>query len=111
MKTIGVEVAGAFVEHVGDHVADAGFVRGILGGAAGEGIFHRHQRHGGILHEPGYDAARRHQPLDAGGGMDPRCAADRKRGQCDGQPERLQKFATAQGHDRFSSRLVVSLTR
>ena len=57
MEGLGIQIAGAFVEQVGDHVADAGLVGRILGRAAAEGIFHRNQRHGGVLHEPGLDAA------------------------------------------------------
>ena len=54
---------------LGDHVADAGLVGRVLRRAAAERIFHRDQRHGGVLHEPGLDAAGRHQTLDFGGGV------------------------------------------
>ncbi len=66
MIGLGIEIAGAFVEQVGDQIADAGLAGRILAGAAAEGIFHRDQRHGRILHEPGFDAAGRHQALDLG---------------------------------------------
>jgi predicted Zn-dependent peptidase len=48
----------------GDHVADSGLVGRVLARAAAEGIFHRHQRYGGVLHKPGLDAAGRDQMLD-----------------------------------------------
>ena len=64
VEGLGIEVTRAFIEQIGDQIADAGFVGRVLRGAAVEGIFHRDQRHGGILHEPGLDAARRHQMLD-----------------------------------------------
>ena len=76
-----------------------GLSGGILRGAAGEGIFHRDQRHGGVLHEPGLDAARRHQMLDF-------CAA------CDGgtrQRER-QREATAQRDRRGAAGQSMAVT-
>ena len=57
MERLGVEIARTLVEQVGDQIADAGLVDRVLRGAAGEGIFHRDQRHGRVLHEPGFDAA------------------------------------------------------
>jgi hypothetical protein len=69
VKGLGIQFAGALVEQVGDQIADPGLVGGILGGAAAEGIFHRNQRHGGVLHEPGLDAAGRNQVLDPGRGV------------------------------------------
>ena len=64
VKGLGIEIAGAFIEQAGDHVADAGLVGRVLRGAAAEGIFHRDQGNGGVLHEPGLDAAGRNQALD-----------------------------------------------
>ncbi len=61
---LGVEIGGAFVEQAGDHVADARLVGRVLSRAARERIFHRHQRNGGVLNEPGLDTSRRHQMLD-----------------------------------------------
>ena len=69
MEGLGIEVARAFIDQVGDHVADAGLVGRVLGRAAAERVFHRDQRHGGVLHEPGLDTARRNQMLDLGRGV------------------------------------------
>ena len=69
MERLGIEIARALIEQIGDHVADAGFAGRVLGRAAAEGIFHRDQRHGGVLHEPGLDAAGRNQTLDLGRGL------------------------------------------
>ena len=69
MEGLGIEVTRAFIEQVGDQIADPGLVGRILRGAAAKGIFHRDQRHGGILHEPGLDAAGRNQMLDPGRGL------------------------------------------
>ena len=112
MKGLGIEIAGALVEQAGDHVADAGFACRVLGGAAAEGIFHRDQGHGGVLHEPGLDAARRDQPLDL-------CRGVRRR-----RRQRQQRDAGDQAgcealranpkivHERFSSRFgAASLIR
>ncbi len=69
VEGLGIEIAGAFVEEVADQVGDARLVLGVLGRAAGKGIFHRDQRHGCVLHEPGLDAAGRDQALDLCGGL------------------------------------------
>ena len=112
MERLGVEVAGAFVEQVGHQIADAGLVGRVLRGAAGEGIFHRDQRNGGVLHEPGFDAAGRNQVLDLGRGLrrHRRDKPDRKTGgeHAGEAPREVQGI----GHERFSSRFgVVSLIR
>ncbi len=57
MKRLGVEIRSALVEHVGGEAADARLVGGILRRTSGEGKLQRDQRHGGVLNEPGFDAA------------------------------------------------------
>ena len=113
----GIEVARTFVERVGDQIADAGLVGRVLRRAAAEGIFHRDQRHGGVLHEPGLDAAGRNQMLDLGGGVRRRrrpAAVDRQaRGERAnaGEAPSVMMLNIA-GHERFSSRFgAVSLIR
>ena len=69
VKGLGIQIAGAFIDQIGDHIADAGFARRVLGRAAAEGIFHRDQGYGGVLHEPGLDTAGRNQMLDLGRGV------------------------------------------
>ncbi len=120
VKGLGIEIARAFVEQIGDHVADAGLVGGILRRAAAEGIFHRDQRHGGVLHEPGLDAAGRNQTLDLGRGVR-RGRGQRRQRDAGGQDETdapraelAERLVGSAGiiHERFSSRFgVVSLTR
>ena len=66
VEGLGVELAGTLVEQIERHVADACLAFGILGGTAAEGEIERDQRHGGIAHEPDFDAARAHHPLDLG---------------------------------------------
>ncbi len=80
VKGLGIEIAGALVEQAGDQIADAGLAGRVLAGAAAEGIFHRDQRHGRVLHEPGFDAAGRHQPLDLGRGVRRRRCQRQQRG-------------------------------
>ncbi len=46
MESLGIEVAGAFIEQIGNQIADPGLVGGVLGRAAAEGVLHRDQRHG-----------------------------------------------------------------
>lgn len=57
VEGLGIKVAGAFIEQIRNHVADAGLAGRILRRAAAEGVFHRNQRHGGVLHEPGFDTS------------------------------------------------------
>ena len=57
VEGLGIQFARALIEQIGDQTADAGLVGRVLRRAADEGIFHRDQRHGGVLHEPGLDAA------------------------------------------------------
>ena len=113
MEGLGIEIAGAFIEQAGDHVADAGLAGRVLGGAAGEGIFHRDQRHGGVLHEPGLDAAGRDQPLDLCGRMRrARCERGQRNAGGNEGCEAL-RANWKMDHERFSSRFgaVVSLIR
>jgi len=69
VESLRIQIARALIKQVGDQIADAGLVGRILRRAAAEGIFHRDQRYGGILHEPGLDAAGRDQMLDFCRGM------------------------------------------
>ena len=112
MEGFRVEIARALVEQAGDHVADAGFAGRILRGAAAEGIFHRDQGHRGVLHEPGFDAARRHEALNF-------CCGLRWR-RCDPQQRYARDQAECEAlradpkivHERFSSRFgAASLIR
>ena len=112
VKCLGIQIAGALVDQVGDEIANAGLVGRILGRAAAEGIFHRDQRHGGILHEPGFDAFRRNQMLDL------RRRARRRRCHhchCDtgnGSKREPPRETWGNYHERFSSRFcVVSLIK
>ena len=73
MEGFGIQIARTLVEQIANQIADPGLVGRVLGRTASEGIFHRDQRHGGFLHEPGFDAARRNQVLDLGGRMRRRC--------------------------------------
>ena len=57
VEGLGIQISRAFVQRVGGEAAGAGFVGGVLRRAAGEGIFHRDQRHGGVLNQPGFNAA------------------------------------------------------
>ncbi|KGJ71392.1 hypothetical protein BJA5080_08098 [Bradyrhizobium diazoefficiens SEMIA 5080] len=66
MKGLEVKFAGTFLEQPRNHVGYARSLSGILSRAAGEGIFHRDQWDSGVLHEPGFYAARRNQTLDPG---------------------------------------------
>ena len=105
---------GALVEQAGDHVADAGLAGRVLRRAAAEGIFHRDQRHGGVLHEPGFDAARRNQVLDFGRGV----RRHRRQREAGGRQRKARRRAEIRNevlkmvHERFSSRFgVASLIR
>ncbi len=69
VEGLGIQIARTFIDQVGNHIADAWLVGRVLGRAAAEGILHRNQRHGGVLHEPGLDASGRNQVLDLGGGV------------------------------------------
>ena len=66
MESLGIQLAGPFIEQARDQITDPGLAGGILARTAAEGIFHRDQRHGGVLHKPGLDPARRDQMLDLG---------------------------------------------
>ena len=111
MKGLGIQIARTFIEQAGDHVADAGLAGGILRGAAAKGVFHRDQGHGGVLHEPGLDAAGGHQPLDF------RRGERRRRVQGSeheaGASSQCGTPCEMVGHERFSSRFgaVESLIR
>ena len=80
VEGLGIEIAGPFVDQAGDHVADAGLAGRILARAAAEGILHRDHGDGGVLHEPGLDAAGRDQALDFRGGMRRRRCQQQQRG-------------------------------
>ena len=71
---------------IGDQIADAGFVGRVLRRAAANAKFHRNQRHGRVLHEPGLDAAGRNQMLDLGGGA-ARAPTSRRHCQASGNKE------------------------
>src|SRR5260370_7594772 len=106
VETLGIQIAGAFIEQIGDQIADAGLVGGILGSAAAESVFHRDQRHGSVLHEPGLDASRRNQMLNF-------CRSLRwRRSQQDHSKTGRKNEGDApranlrMGHERFPSRLA-----
>ena len=110
VEGLGIQIARALIEQIGDQVADAGLVGRVLCGAAGEGVFHRDQRHGGVLHEPRLDSSGRHQLLDFGGGMGwRRCQrSHREQGAADQRGARCERGV----HERFSSRFgAASLIR
>ena len=112
VKRPGIQVARTLIDEVGDHVADAGLAVRILHGAAVHGEFHRDQRHGRILHEPGLDAAGRNQVLDLGGGV--RGAGHHRREATQTPATRARRGAPdlEEGHERFSACLgVMSLMR
>ncbi len=104
MEGLGIEIAGTFVEQAGDHVADAGLAGRVLGRAAAEGIFHRDQGHGGVLHEPGLDAAGRDQALDFRGGMRRRRCQQGQRDAGGNDGCEARRANCKAGHERFSSR-------
>ncbi len=106
-KGLIVEFAGAFVEQPGREIGDARLRLRVLRGTAGKGEVHRDQGNGGVLHQPGLDAARRHDALDGGGvGAGQRRDGERQGRQC--CPCRDHGRTS---HERFSSRGVVSLIR
>ncbi len=106
MEAARVEIAGALIDQIGDQMADAGLVGRVLGGAAIKAEFHGDQRHGGVLHEPGFDAAGRHQPLHLGGGRGS-TGAGGSQADADGEHQQhAQRTDHHSGdHERFSSRL------
>ena len=53
-----VELARAFVEQAGEHGQRAGLAGGVLGRAAAEAEFERHQRHRIVFDQPEAHAAR-----------------------------------------------------
>jgi hypothetical protein len=107
MEAARVEIGGAFVQRVGDEITDTGLVGGVLRCTALEGIFHRDHRHGGILHEPGFDAAGRDQMLDPGRG-----ARGCGKGQRCGERKNQRRAAgeLEMDHERFSSRLAAAVS-
>ena len=114
VEGLGIEIARALVEQIGDHVADAGLAGRILRRAAAEGKFHRDQRHGGVLHEPGFDAAGRNQMLDFGGGVRRRrgSAVSATAGSATARRRCAAREISGINHERFSSCFgVVSLIR
>src|SRR5262249_51537766 len=56
-ELLGVEVAGAFIEHGGQEIREALFAFRVLRVAAVEGVAQRDQRHAVLLHQPRRDAA------------------------------------------------------
>ncbi len=66
VEGLGVEIAGALVDHPGHQAGDAGLVGRVLAGAAAEREIHRDQRVRGFLHEPDLDAARTPHAFDLG---------------------------------------------
>jgi hypothetical protein len=112
VEGLGIEIAGSLVEQAGDQVADAGLARWVLGGAAAEGIFHRDQGHGGVLHEPGLDAAGRNQPLDLCCGLRRRRRQRQQHGARDQAGCEALRTNRKTDHERFSSRFgAASLIR
>ena len=110
MESVGIEVAGALVKQVGHQIGDPWLVGRVLRAAAGEGIFHRDQRHGGVLDEPGLDAAGRGQMLDLGRRLRRR-RCERGQRHAGGDEKRAGADRNI-NHERFSSRFaVVSLIR
>ena len=103
VEGLGIQFLGSLVEQAGDHVADAGLVGRILRRAAAEGIFHRDQRHGGVLHEPGLDAAGRNQALDLCRRVR-RQGGEREEATAIGAPPDIPQPSGKMGHERFSSR-------
>ena len=103
MKRPGIQIARAFIDEIGDHIADAGFVGRVLCRAAAHAEFHRNQRYRGVLHEPGLDTPGRNQMLDPGRGARGRrhhgrhCQARGKK-----QPD-APRANLGMNHDRFSS--------
>ena len=111
VEGLGIEIAGAFIEQAGDHVADAGLAGRVLRGAAAKGIFHRDQGHGGVLHEPGLDAAGRDQPLDLRGRVRRRRRQRQQRG-AGTRTDQARRADPKMVHERFSSRFgAASLIR
>ena len=112
VERLGIQIARTFIEQIGDHVADAGLVGRILRGAAAEGILHREQRHGRILHKPGLDASRRNQMLDFCGGVRGRRRQRRHREAGSQHECRAARAGPEIVHERFSSRFgAASLIR
>ena len=112
VKGLGIEIAGAFVEQAGDQVADAGLAVRVLGGAAAEGIFHRDQGHGGVLHEPGFDTSRRDQPLNFCRSVRRRRRQRQQHGGGDQAGCEALRANRKTDHERFSSRFgAASLIR
>ena len=108
VKRRGIQIARALIDEVGRHIADAGLIGRVLGAAAVHGKFHGYERHGGILHKPGFDTPGRNQVLDLGGGV------RRRRHDCHYAEAHAHHNARArradlwEGHDRFSTCLGVS---
>ena len=111
VERLGIQIARAFIDQIRDQIADTGFVGRILGRTAAEGVLHRDQWHGGILHEPGLDASRRNQMLYLCRGV--RWRGQRHHRQAGGNDQSNAPRASREiGHERFSSRFgAVSLIR
>jgi len=105
VEGLGVERTGAFIEQRHHHAGDAGLVERVLGGAAGKGEVDGDQRHRGIAHQPGLDAARADHALDrhrlGRRGVRQHGAGD-ERGRHAGA-EAAENGGHGRAHERFSS--------
>ena len=85
LELLGVQIAGAFVEHAAEEVRQPLLAGRILRAAALEGKAHRDQRHAVLLHQPsrdapwGFDLLNFHGQCSAGG--------ERREGDCERQDQ------------------------
>ena len=103
VKSLAVEVAGAFVEQAGGETGGAGFIGLVLAGAAVEGEAERDQRHGLLAHQPGLDPGGTDDAFDT--------ASPRQAGAASRASSASAAICEFPHHDFFSACALVSLTR